>query len=126
MKILDQIRSFGWDVAVHNDYKLDGEQYTFWLFTHPDGSWVKGEGKTDNEALKLVLGNIETIRDMNSDVLFSARQGSMIKDYVNNYIESLKKQNHNTVHATIARELEDVMNRAIKDTYKRYEEGYWK
>jgi len=38
-------------VAVHNDYRLNGKAHTFWLFTHPNGRWVKGEGKTDNEAL---------------------------------------------------------------------------
>lgn len=41
---VDRLRSEGWSVAVHNDYRLAGERMTFWLFTHPDGRWIKGEG----------------------------------------------------------------------------------
>jgi hypothetical protein len=51
MENLTHLRSLGWSVAVHNDYKLNGLPMTFWLFTHPNGRWVKGEGPTDNEAL---------------------------------------------------------------------------
>ncbi|MCE9642894.1 MAG: hypothetical protein K8Q97_01065 [Candidatus Andersenbacteria bacterium] len=46
----DDIRAAGWMVAVHNDYRLNGELYTFWLFTKDDRA-VKGEGKSDAEAL---------------------------------------------------------------------------
>lgn len=42
-------------VAVHNDYRLEEKFYTFWLFTHPSGRYVKGEGKTDHEAVSLAL-----------------------------------------------------------------------
>lgn len=38
-------------VAVHNDYVLNGRRFTFWIFTHPSGRYVKGEGSTDAEAL---------------------------------------------------------------------------
>ena len=41
----------GWSVAVHNDYRLNGRRMTFWLWTHPSGRWLKGEGQTDDEAL---------------------------------------------------------------------------
>ena len=46
----DDIRAAGWMVAVHNDYRQNGERYTFWLFTKGDRA-VKGEGRTDAEAL---------------------------------------------------------------------------
>ncbi len=46
----DDIRAAGWMVAVHNDYRLNGELHTFWLFTKDDRA-VKGEGKSDAEAL---------------------------------------------------------------------------
>jgi hypothetical protein len=49
---LESLHNKGWTVAVHNDYRMDGEMYTFWLFTHLDGRYVKGEGKTEHEALK--------------------------------------------------------------------------
>ena len=49
--IANDIRAQGWSVAVHNDYRLNGVVHTFWLFTHPDGYWVKGEGSSDTEAL---------------------------------------------------------------------------
>lgn len=49
---LGELRSFGWRVAVHNDYRQDGKLMTFWLFTHPNGFWIKGEGETDATALE--------------------------------------------------------------------------
>jgi hypothetical protein len=51
--VADDLRAAGWAVAVHNDYRLNGEAHTFWLFTK-DGRAVKGEGKTDAEALAQV------------------------------------------------------------------------
>lgn len=51
---LEIIREAGWSVAVHNDYTLSGERFTFWLFTHPNGRWVKGEGRSDEEALEQI------------------------------------------------------------------------
>lgn len=53
----DDIRAQGWAVAVHNDYRLDGVPHTFWLFTR-DGVAVKGEGRTDAEALAQVRAAI--------------------------------------------------------------------
>jgi hypothetical protein len=32
---------------------------TFWLFTHKDGTYLKGEGQTDREALGLVVEQIK-------------------------------------------------------------------
>lgn len=52
-KNADDIRAHGWMVAVHNDYRQNGETYTFWLFTKGDRA-VKGEGRTDEEALNSV------------------------------------------------------------------------
>lgn len=52
---LAYIRGAGWSVAVHNDYRIGGATFTFWLFTHPDGRWLKGEGSTDRDALASVL-----------------------------------------------------------------------
>ena len=46
----DDLRAAGWSVAVHNDYRLNGQPHTFWLFTSGDRN-VKGEGRTDAEAL---------------------------------------------------------------------------
>lgn len=46
----DDLRKQGWSVAVHNDYRLDGYACTFWLLTKGDRC-VKGEGRTDAEAL---------------------------------------------------------------------------
>ena len=48
---LHDLRRQGWRVAVHNDYRQGGEDRTFWLFTHADGRWVKGEGVSDFDAL---------------------------------------------------------------------------
>jgi hypothetical protein len=67
----DDIRALGWTVAVHNDYRLNGEPHTFWLFTKPNPTFtpgnpfggydccVKGEGKTDAEALNAVRERLD-------------------------------------------------------------------
>lgn len=57
-KMLEFIRKRGGMVAVHNDYRLNGEFHTFWLFTFPDGTYLKGEGKTDTEAVASVRGQL--------------------------------------------------------------------
>jgi hypothetical protein len=54
----DDLREKHWRVAIHNDYFLDGEPHTFWLFTRGANS-VKGEARTDAEALALVREQIE-------------------------------------------------------------------
>jgi hypothetical protein len=48
---LAELRDNGWSVAVHNDYRLNGERMTFWLMTHDCGLYLKGEGKSDAEAI---------------------------------------------------------------------------
>ena len=55
----DDLRERGWSVAVHNDYRQHGECCTFWLLTHPNGRWVKGEGRTDAAALNQCREQIE-------------------------------------------------------------------
>ncbi len=52
--IPNDLRTNGWAVAIHNDYRLNGEQHTFWLFANKDGRYLKGEGKTDAEALNQI------------------------------------------------------------------------
>ncbi len=47
----DDLRAAGWSVGIHNDYRLKGVPHTFWLLTHPTGRFLKGEGRTDAEAL---------------------------------------------------------------------------
>lgn len=47
---LAHLRAEGWRVAVHNDYMLNGVLHTFWGLTR-GASFVKGEGRTDEEAL---------------------------------------------------------------------------
>ena len=51
--LLAELRYDGWMVAAHNDYRLRGKLYTFWLFTNNDECrFIKGEGHTDIEALQ--------------------------------------------------------------------------
>lgn len=50
-RTLHALRQDGWRVAVHNDYRLNGDDMTFWLMTHISGFYLKGEGKTDMDAL---------------------------------------------------------------------------
>lgn len=56
----DDIREAGWMVAVHNDYRLNGKFYTFWLFTSTaitddlTKASVQGEGQSDAIALNQI------------------------------------------------------------------------
>lgn len=51
-EIVDDLRSRGWRVAVHNDYMFYGKLHTFWLFTNIEQRrFIKGEAKTDFDAL---------------------------------------------------------------------------
>lgn len=59
--VLSAIRDAGWAVAVHNDYRINNTPHTFWLFTHPSGQWVKGEGRTDAEALAEAAESIRRV-----------------------------------------------------------------
>lgn len=55
-EMLDSIRRSGWRVAVHNDYEVNGELFTFWLFTNPrSGRFFKAEARTDLEAVNAML-----------------------------------------------------------------------
>ena len=59
--VADDIRKQGWCVAVHNDYRLHGRLFTFWLFTKGDRC-VKGEGSDDAEALNKVRAAIREMK----------------------------------------------------------------
>jgi hypothetical protein len=54
---VDFLRRGGWRVAVHNDYTMNGELFTFWLWTKGERA-IKGEGRTDEAALAEVLVKI--------------------------------------------------------------------
>jgi hypothetical protein len=51
------LRGSGWMVAVHNDYRLNGVNHTFWLLTKGN-RFIKGEGLTDEEALDSAFDQI--------------------------------------------------------------------
>ena len=59
--LLDAMREAGWTVAVHNDYRQNEKAMTFWLFTGPDGRFVKGEAESDREAVAECLRATESI-----------------------------------------------------------------
>jgi hypothetical protein len=46
-EMLANLREASWTVGIHNDYRQGGKLMTFWLFTHPDGRWLKGEAESD-------------------------------------------------------------------------------
>ncbi|WP_454909675.1 hypothetical protein [Variovorax gossypii] len=56
----DDLRAAGWTVAVHNDYRLKGKAHTFWLLTKGE-RFVKGEGRTDGEALAQVRAAVAAL-----------------------------------------------------------------
>jgi hypothetical protein len=54
--MLRHLRANEWMVAVHNDYRQNGNLLTFWLFTHPSGRFIKGEGLSDADAVFRAFG----------------------------------------------------------------------
>jgi hypothetical protein len=61
-QVLADLRVAGWRVAIHNDYRQDGVDMTFWLMTHPTGLYLKGEAETDIEALMQIAGQANVWR----------------------------------------------------------------
>lgn len=68
----DDLRARGGMVAIHNDYRLNGETFTFWQMTFPLGPPHRngprlialiGEGKTDEEALDKIRAQLAEITD---------------------------------------------------------------
>lgn len=58
----DDLRAKGWAVAVHNDYKLKGKPYTFWLMTKGEVA-VRGEGADDAKALGDIRARIRELEN---------------------------------------------------------------
>ena len=62
----DDLRYQGFKVAVHNDYVLNGEEYTFWLMTKKYNNVTlafRGEGKTDEEALNQIREQVSNFKE---------------------------------------------------------------
>lgn len=74
--VADDIRSQGWSVAVHNDYRQGGLFYTFWLFTK-DGQCIRGEGRTDAEALNFIRSKISGLQSVKATSSFIKTQCTM-------------------------------------------------
>lgn len=70
--LVERLRAQGWAVAVHNDYRLNGKPHTFWLLTNDDGRYVKGEGRTDAEALEQCQISAVSLATIRVDVLREA------------------------------------------------------
>jgi hypothetical protein len=82
-QLLADIRRNGWKVAVHNDYTYKQVDFTFWLFTHRTGVFVRGEGATDLDALREVVSEIKrrglTFGELEPN---SAKQGAVNGDQI--------------------------------------------
>ena len=62
----DDLRIKGFTVAVHNDYSLNEEDFTFWLMTKKYNNVTlafKGEGKTDEEALNQIREQVINFKE---------------------------------------------------------------
>ena len=64
----DDLRARGLTVAIHNDYRLNGESMTFWIMVfktrHMEAAIAfKGEGTTDQEALDQIRAEFANLTD---------------------------------------------------------------
>jgi len=62
-EMLSWLRSKDWLVAVHNDYRIGEKLFTFWLFTHPSGTYLKAEGPIDQLCLEAICDQVRTIQE---------------------------------------------------------------
>jgi hypothetical protein len=97
----DDLRGLGWMTAVHNDYRHNGEKFTFWLLTYPleGGGFLalQGEAKTDVEALDNIRYQVNN-RDFKTDYLdyepqisFLQRDLAIAKEKINE-LEAAKEK----------------------------------
>lgn len=56
-RLLSELRTAGWLVAVHNDYHQDGRFMTFWLMVQGERA-LKGEGADDEAALSQIAAKV--------------------------------------------------------------------
>lgn len=56
----DDLRAKGWTVGVHNDYRMNGKNHTFWMMTK-DFTAIKGEGPDDAFALNVIRKKIQEL-----------------------------------------------------------------
>jgi hypothetical protein len=63
----NDLRRLGFTVAVHNDYRLEDKNHTFWLLTRKMEDGVvrafKGEGPTDGHALDEIRAEYANLTD---------------------------------------------------------------
>lgn len=71
---LTSLRASGWTVAVHNDYRLNGTAYTFWLFTRGNDC-AKGEGLNDEQAISRAYDSVLWLDERRANAIESARAG---------------------------------------------------
>lgn len=61
-QMLAFLRDRGWTVGCHNDYHQNGRLWTFWLFTGPNGRFIKAEAQSDAVAVACVADQVRTIQ----------------------------------------------------------------
>lgn len=86
--ILESLRNDKWTIAVHNDYRLTGVSHTFYLFTHPAGICVKGEGTSD----LIALTEARRLATIKQNALISAGQIESIKGILERGESALGKE----------------------------------
>jgi hemerythrin len=74
----DDLRAQGWAVAAHHDSQLNGVPHTFWLLTRGERC-VKGEGRTDAEALDQIRGRLQESRENHSPALAMSEGAGLFK-----------------------------------------------
>ena len=74
----DDLRARGWAVAAHHDSQINGVPHTFWLFTRDDRC-VKGEGRTDAEALDQIRKQLRESRESHAPTLAMSAGAGLFK-----------------------------------------------
>lgn len=58
---LKYLRRNGYTVAVHNDYRQNGNLCTFWILIDSEGMSYKGEGNSDEEAFSEIVAKLPQV-----------------------------------------------------------------
>ena len=68
---LTMLRSWGWVIGSHNEYYVHRPEgppliRSYWMFTHPVGYFVEGDGATDIEAIREGIDLIHMRQELNA------------------------------------------------------------
>jgi len=83
------IKNKGWSEVRYDCYKRKSGLYISYLFIHPSGQWVRGEGLTHSKALQAVHDAIQKVRPTTPRILCLENQVECYERLLNIILDKL-------------------------------------